>query len=205
MSLKIIKNKISKNEIKRLSEVAGVLRIDVHVYQLVKDIIMMLVRDITTRTKIIADYKERKTLKRDDVMSAFQTKGISISAPFIFESMKGKSQRKKKKKDSTTVHRFRPGVKTRMNIPRLQKSSNKFLIRPKPFRDLVREVIGDVRISKNTFYLLQFYIESTIIKLFRQAYLIPLNERTNRKKPRVSLFPKDISLAAELTGLGYFY
>ena len=201
-------NNISKNEIKRLSEVAGVLRLDRGIYDLTRNIMTQKLGEILRRSLLITEYKKRRTLKRDDIASALRTMNIVFSAPIIFKSMSKKGP-PVKKSTSNKTHRYRPGTRTKMNITRLQKSSNKFMIRPKPFRDLVRSIVDQfnpVRISKNSFYLLQFYMETSLIKLFMLAYRIPLNEKTKSKGvyvPRKSLFTKDVILAADLTGFYY--
>ncbi len=205
------REKISNNEIKRLAEVAGVLRIDKNVYPYSRNVIHSLLLQTISGAKLVSEYKKVKTLKRTTIMSTFELAGISVSAPMVVNRMKKKSRKKntKKKSDGTSKpHRFRPGTGTRKDIPRLQKVSNKFMIRPKPFRDHVRDIVRAItpknedvlRISANSFVLLQFYIESALIKLMRDAYLIPLTTtRTKGKTPRLTLFVKDLELATELT------
>jgi histone H3/H4 len=224
-------NKISKNEIKRLSEVAGVLRVKQDVYNEIRDLITRLVVKAMSATIIIANYKGRKTLKHDDLLYGLSSQGYKVVSSTETKRLEKKSQVKKKSKSSDSSkksHRYNPGSRTRMNIVRMQKHSNKLMIRPKPFKDMVdwivngKKTVGKTgvtrsqtglvrekyffRISNKALNVLQFFVEHTVIEVLYDAYLIALSNKTKQKgimKPRVTLFAKDIDVANQIARVTY--
>ena len=102
--------------------------------------------------------------------------------PFIHKSLLSKKIRIKKKcKKVETVpdgdkkkHRFRPGTVSLREIRRFQKMSNCLTFAKFPFEKLVRQVItsrnnSPMKISKDVFIVLQYFIEQQLTTLLRNA------------------------------------
>jgi len=94
-------------------------------------------------------------------------------------------------------HRWRPGTVAMREIRRYQKSTE-FLIRKLPFQRLVREISHehkeDLRFQASALVALQEAAENYLVDLFSDSNLCALHAR------RVTLMPKDISLARRLRG-----
>ena len=114
------------------------------------------------------------------------------------------SQRKKtsKKKLPFTIRqrKFRPGTVALREIRRYQKSSN-LLIPKMPFRRLVREIalsiygVDQKRFQESSLSALQEAAESFLVNLLEEANLCAIHAK------RITLQPKDITLARKIRGL----
>lgn len=119
--------------------------------------------------------------------------------PFIHKSLLTKKIRNKKrtKKVETVTdgdkkkHRFRPGTVSLREIRRFQKMSNCLTFAKFPFEKLVRQVVtshnnSPMKISKDVFIVLQYFIEQQLATLLRNANFAAIHAG------RVKLMPIDI-------------
>ena len=94
-------------------------------------------------------------------------------------------------------HRFRPGTRALMEIRKYQRSTD-LLIRKLPFQRLVREIAliqrGDMRFQSHALLALQEAAEAYLVGLFEDANLCAIHAK------RVTIFPKDLSLARRIRG-----
>lgn len=116
--------------------------------------------------------------------------------PFIHRSLLSKKPQKKNTGPNKKNRRFRPGTVAIRDIKKFQKLSNCIIFSKLPFEKYTRQIISryneKVKISKQLFIVLQYYIESYIIGILRDA-----NKISNHCK-RVKLIPEDIDLVCEL-------
>lgn len=124
--------------------------------------------------------------------------------PNIHSSLLAKRPRKKKKVgESETVtdknkknHRFRPGTVSLREIKRFQKASNCLTFAKYPFerfvRGLVMQLNETMKISKDVFVVLQYYIEQFVVDFLRDA------NKTAIHAGRVKLMPTDLTFVCEL-------
>ena len=119
--------------------------------------------------------------------------------PFIHETLLIKKAKKKKTKKSDEEtdgekkkHRFRPGTVSLREIRRFQKMSNCLTFAKFPFEKLVRQIVIDnttdenMKISKDVFIILQYFIEQKIVELLKNANFAAIHAG------RVKLMPIDI-------------
>jgi hypothetical protein len=119
--------------------------------------------------------------------------------PFIHKSLLSKKIKNKKryKKVETLPdgdkkkHRFRPGTVSLREIRRFQKMSNCLTFAKFPFEKLVRQVVkshnnSPMKISKEVFIVLQYFIEQQLTTLLRNANFAAIHAG------RVKLMPIDI-------------
>jgi len=119
--------------------------------------------------------------------------------PFIHPSLQIKKNRKKRAKKATKdgerkKHRFRPGTVSLREIRRFQKLSNCLTFAKFPFEKFVRQVVAEnyegentMKISKDVFIVLQYFIEQQIVALLRNANFAAIHAG------RVKLMPIDIN------------
>ena len=134
-----------------------------------------------------------------DLCNLFNTCNISFIGggvvPQIHESLLNK-KRRKKNSSSTDVkksHRFRPGTICLREIRKFQKTSNCLTIAKLPFERLVRSIINNgMKISKDTFIVLQYYIEQFVVDFLKEANAAAIHCN------RVKLMPSDITFICNI-------
>lgn len=95
--------------------------------------------------------------------------------------------------------RYRPGTVALRDIRRYQKSTD-LLIKKMPFQRLVREIardlglVTDLRFQVSAINALQEAAEAHLVSLFEDTNLCAIHGR------RVTIMPKDMSLARRLRG-----
>jgi histone H3/H4 len=98
--------------------------------------------------------------------------------PYIHPTLISKKPRKKKKiVDSKNgikkPHRFRPGTVALREIKKFQKTSNCLIFAKFPFERLVRSIVktkkDGMKISKDVFIIIQYYIEQYIVDILKDA------------------------------------
>lgn len=119
--------------------------------------------------------------------------------PFIHESLLNKKPRKKKKDEEVEKkgHRFRPGTVSLRDIRKYQKVSNCLTFAKLPFERLVRNKLPEgMKISKDTFIVLQYYIEQYIVDILKDSNLAAIHSG------RVKLLPADIDFICKIRKIG---
>lgn len=157
--------------------------------------IRITVRDLelTVRNDIYLDYLFKKC-------NLFFIGGGVI--PNIHESLLTKKPRKKKKIkenvscDNKKVHRFRPGTVSLREIKKFQKTSNHLTFAKFPFERYIRNIVNNLnngmKISKDVFTLLQYYVEQFVVDFLRDANLAAIHSG------RVKLMQSDIDFMYKL-------
>lgn len=125
--------------------------------------------------------------------------------PKIHESLLVKKPKKKKKVlpqadqsfvDNKKTHRFRPGTVSLREIRKYQKTSNCLTFAKFPFRRFARSIVNrynpGMKMSKEVFVVLQYYIEQFIVDFLRDANSAAIHSG------RVKLMPGDISFISSL-------
>ena len=123
--------------------------------------------------------------------------------PHIHPCLSSKKPRKKKKNTVNTgvkkPHRFRPGTVALREIKKFQKMSNCLTFAKVPFERFVRSIISQnnekMKISKNVFIILQYYIEQYVVNLLKDANLAAIHTG------RVKLMLSDIEFICKLRDL----
>lgn len=121
--------------------------------------------------------------------------------PDIHESLLNKKPRKKKivkqeQQDVKKGHRFRPGTISLREIKKFQKTSNCLTFAKYPFERFIRSIIsrynGDMKICKDVFIVLQYYIEQYLVDFLRDANSAAIHSG------RVKLMANDLDFICKL-------
>lgn len=123
--------------------------------------------------------------------------------PSIHQSLLMKKPRKKKKSQFMALtpavkkpHRFRPGTVALREIRKFQKISNCLIFAKHPFERFTRSIIKrykpNMKIAKNVFVILQYYIEQYIVSILRDSGSAAIH------CGRVKLMPSDINFICDL-------
>ncbi len=200
------KDDISFNDISRLFNKAGALRLSSlvpdHIRAILKDILVQLMKNTT----IVTEYGNHKTVSQNHVRLGIKyTDGLkltTISVKSISGYKGSKIGTKKSSSDeastSTKKIRFKPKTTTIRRIRKLQKTGM-FLIRMAPFQRLVREVgdqyMSDLRFSTDALKLIQASVEEFLTELANDSNLAAIHAE------RQTVMPKDVRLSLVLKGL----
>jgi histone H3/H4 len=147
--------------------------------------------------------------QNEDLNTFFVKNNISFLGggvtPFIHESLLPKKSRPKKRPKKTEdvlegekkKHRFRPGTVSLREIRRFQKMSNCLTFAKFPFEKFVRKVVTtqtntSMKISKDVFIVLQYFIEQQLLCLLRNANFAAIHAG------RVKLMPIDINFVRSI-------
>jgi histone H3 len=117
--------------------------------------------------------------------------------PYIHPSLLNKKPRRRlltkdSNVDEKKKHRFRPGTVSLREIKKLQKNSDNLTFARHPFEKMVRQIIDKysetpLKISKDVFVTLQYFIEQQLIHILQQANFAAIHAN------RVKLLPIDIN------------
>ena len=151
------------------------------------------------RVRITIRDLELSIKQNRDLSTLFNKCSISFLGggviPGIHESLLTKKPKKKKKdtlvpSDIKKPRRFRPGTLSLREIKRLQKVSNCLTMSKFPFERLIRTVVNNynngMKISKDLFVVLQYYIEQYVINFLRDSNLAAIHCN------RIKLLPVDL-------------
>jgi len=124
--------------------------------------------------------------------------------PQIHEALLNKKPRKKRKNAKPEVpleetkksHRFRPGTVSLREIRKFQKISNCLTFAKFPFERFIRNIVNTynsgMKISKDVFIVLQYYVEQFVVNFLRDANSAAIHSG------RVKLMPADINFICNL-------
>jgi histone H3 len=121
--------------------------------------------------------------------------------PQIHEALLNKKPRKKRKNKETELeekksHRFRPGTVCLREIRKFQKISNCLTFAKFPFERFIRNIVNNynsgMKISKDVFIVLQYYVEQFVVDFLRDANSAAIHSG------RVKLMPADINFICNL-------
>ena len=127
--------------------------------------------------------------------------------PYIHKCLVSKKPRKKKKIIETSLgtkktHRFRPGTVALREIRKYQKISNCLIFAKFPFERLVRSIVNkksNMKISKDVFTILQYYIEQYIVSILKDANAAAIHTG------RVKLMLSDIEFICNIRDIHIVY
>lgn len=179
-----------------------------------------LVTDILTNASKMAKDNNRvritirdleMTIRKDKELTKLFTKcNLSFVGggvvPRIHEALLNKKPRKKRKNTKTEEdqdenskkksHRFRPGTVSLREIRKFQKISNCLTFAKFPFERFIRNIVNTynngMKISKDVFIVLQYYIEQFVVDFLRDANSAAIHSG------RVKLMPADIHFICNL-------
>jgi histone H2A len=126
--------------------------------------------------------------------------------PYIHPCLTNKKPKKKKKNEKSKnlenkSHRFRPGTVSLREIKKFQKMSNCLTFAKFPFERVVRQIVNQnnssMKISKDVFIILQYYIEQYIVGILKDANAVAIHSG------RVKLMSNDIEFICKLRNLEY--
>jgi histone H3 len=122
--------------------------------------------------------------------------------PYIHPSLLNKKPRKRlltkdSNIDEKKKHRFRPGTVSLREIKKLQKNSDNLTFARYPFEKMIRQIIDKhsgtpLKISKDVFVTLQYFIEQQLINILQQANFAAIHAN------RVKLLPMDINFVLSI-------
>jgi histone H3/H4 len=124
--------------------------------------------------------------------------------PYIHPCLASKKPRKRKKvvelvQGTKKPHRFRPGTVALREIKKFQKMSNCLTFAKFPFERFVRTVVNKnkqgMKIAKDVFIILQYYIEQYIVGILKDANLAAIHTG------RVKLMLSDVEFICKIRGL----
>jgi histone H3 len=167
---------------------------------IVIDVLVLAVKLSQENNRVRITIRDLELAVRTDpqLNSLFQKFNLSFLGggvvPYIHESLLNKKPRKKKKDEiEKKGHRFRPGTVSLRDIRKYQKVSNCLTFAKLPFERLVRSKLEDgMKISKDTFVVLQYYIEQYIVDILRDSNSAAIH------CGRVKLLPADIDFICKL-------
>ncbi|MCK4818190.1 hypothetical protein KA005_20640, partial [bacterium] len=141
-----------------------------------------------------------KNTEANEVFKKFNIKFLGGGyVPFIHPSLTVKKTQKRKKKGDTgglKTHRFKPGTVALRDIRKLQKVFNQVVLARSPFEKVVRTLVKNkecnVKISKQVFLVLQYYLEAYIVGVLHRSNLAAIHAG------RVKLLPEDIDFILAL-------
>ena len=141
----------------------------------------------------LKDWQKRKNLTRSERDSQYRRE-YNKNAARIHRQAQGTDEPLLPKK------RYRPGVEALAQVRKFQKSVDS-LVPYLPFCRLVREIAQDfktdLRFQKSAVKCLQSAAEAYLVTLFEDAQLCAIHAK------RVTVFPKDLSLAIRIRGDKY--
>jgi histone H3/H4 len=116
--------------------------------------------------------------------------------PYIHPNLLVKKPKKKTiikdTEEERKKHRYRPGTVSIREMKKLQKNSNILSFARLPFEKLVRQIVQNhtnekIKISKDVFITLQYFIEQRLIQILQQANFATIHAN------RLKLLPIDIN------------
>lgn len=173
---------------------------------LATEILILCVRstEINKRVRITIRDLELSVKGDSEISNLFDKLNISFlgggSMPFIhpFLSIK-KSKKIYNDTNKKKSHRFRNGTIALREIKKYQNMSNCLTFPKFPFERIVRNIINNynenMKISKDVFIILQYYIEHYIIDLFKKANLAAIHSG------RVKLMLTDIEFICNIKNI----
>ena len=119
--------------------------------------------------------------------------------PFIHPILLKKNKNNKTLKNTKNQHRFRPGTVAIRDIKKYQKLSSNLILAKSSFEKIVRNIFlqnsnteNIIKISKNVFIIIQYYIEQYIVKLLYNSNFLAIHSN------RVKVLPIDIAFISYL-------
>ena len=204
--------KVSKNDIMRILNRAGVKRVSGLVYEEIRGLMVVYLSLILRNVVIAVSASKRHTVSEKDLIMAFSIIGTDLAVGMPRNGMAAnlKKCKSKPKTEKTEDKRRRPsGSVSLSNIRYQQRASDCLAIRKKIFKELVKELshdlwkdpninsiynkdIGILRFASGTMEVLQSAFEDHFTNLAEKANLIAISSK------RQTVKAKDIRLARDI-------
>ena len=177
---------------------------------LVAEVLLLASKSATNNKRIRITIRDLQLSVGDDneLSDLFEKLNISFLGggviPHIHACLASKKPRKKKKVVDATPgvkkpHRFRPGTVALREIKKFQKMSNCLTFAKFPFERFVRIVVNNnhagMKISKEVFIILQYFIEQYVVGILKDANSAAIHAG------RVKLMLTDVEFICKLRGL----
>lgn len=177
---------------------------------LVAEILILASKSATNNKRIRITIRDLQLSVGEDqeLSTLFDKLNISFLGggvvPYIHSCLITKKPRKKKTKtvDAAGVkkpHRFRPGTVALREIKKFQKMSNCLTFAKFPFERFVRQVVNKnntgMKISKDVFIILQYFIEQYVVGILKDANAAAIHAG------RVKLMLTDIEFICSIRGI----
>jgi histone H3/H4 len=179
---------------------------------LVAEILILASKSATNNKRIRITIRDLQLSVGEDqeLSTLFDKLNISFLGggvvPYIHSCLITKKPRKKKTKtvDAAGVkkpHRFRPGTVALREIKKFQKMSNCLTFAKFPFERFVRQAVNKnnagMKISKDVFIILQYFIEQYVVGILKDANAAAIHAG------RVKLMLTDIEFISSIRGLPF--
>jgi histone H3/H4 len=177
---------------------------------LVAEILILASKSAANNKRIRITIRDLQLAVGEDqeLSSLFENLNVSFLGggvvPYIHSCLVSKKPRKKKVKvvDLSGVkkpHRFRPGTVALREIKKFQKMSNCLTFAKFPFERFVRSIVNQnnsgMKISKDVFIILQYYIEQYVVAFLKDANAAAIHAG------RVKLMLTDVEFICNIRGL----
>ena len=177
---------------------------------LVAEILLLASKSAVSNKRIRITIRDLEVSVRQDqeLSDLFDKLDISFLGggviPYIHPCLASKKTRKNKKPAEFTPgvkkpHRFRPGTVALREIKKFQKTSNCLTFAKFPFERFVRSIVNKkhstMKISKDVFIILQYYIEQYIVSVLKDANSAAIHTG------RVKLMLSDIEFICNIRGI----
>lgn len=185
-------NTISKASILRLAYKAGVKSIGAPMYEEARTVMRSFMESILKEAVLLAGHSRRKTVNKDDVVRACESKYKKVSV-----SGNEADTRRCKVLESKATHKR--GELAMESIRFYQKQHGCFQISVKPFKRLVSEICHEakahVKVTSDAYGIMQALTEEYLIDAFNGANLAAAHA------DRKSIQPKDLDLVKRIKGM----
>lgn len=197
---------ITKSALCRVVRRAGVKRVNVHVWDVLRDYLEVCVRNVLGEVLLTVDYFKRKTATLDDLYNVVALNGTPL--------MVGINKNVKTTKTLKLIRSFnvntnvkskrKPGKVAQQEVRRALRPENVGLVIPrKNFSNFVKgvaqETIPNIRFKEGFVAVLQMFVEQALVDLCDNASLCAAHDSN-----RTTMNPRDLELAAHISGRWYF-
>ena len=189
---------IAKPQIQRLGNKAGVTSIGGLSYSAVRNMINSMCDDILTKSIPFMKVSGRKQLSEEDVVQGiFYAYGIRVLyGSKQVEGVRTVSGVSRKKKEGEKSRRWKSGTVAKRNVKKRQKEHGVFYLSVLPFKRLLysiyHEKVSEGVIRTAARAIIQLFVETQIIDLFRKANILAVS------KGRKRVLLTDINLAIQM-------
>ena len=167
---------------------------------------------LNKRIRITIRDLEMSVRKNNELSDLFDKLEMSFLGggvvPYIHPCLISKNPKKKRKANEEIPsvkrpHRFRPGTVAVREIKKFQNTSNCITFARFPFERFVRSIVNrnnnNMKISKNVFIILQYYIEQYIVSILKDANTAAIHAG------RVKLMLSDVEFICNIRGISTVY
>lgn len=183
---------ITKPAIRRLGYVAGVKQMNSLIYEEIRGILQVFLRNVLIKAVTYCTHVRRRTVSEAMISAALKNTGYSSD----LKRKRCIHKRPKREKGYIKERKAKRGMKALREIRWHQRHSDCLNIPMESFNKLVREIaqdfLNDLRFSANAFLLLQYATENYMVDLMNDSQLCAIHAG------RIGIMPKDIQLTRRI-------